>query len=243
MFRFTCAVDLAELVLNNTSVLALDVDYNTDYAEEINTGNGFYLGIAKDYTITGILTQISGTYEKFYMSSDGGFNMEGEISLNTVPTGDTSLVPSSLSFEGASTSNLDLEIQGFVLSISPRVNEYLTLNAAVGYYNGSGTLDYNNSISVDSISINEEWSDSFDLTLEDSIGYKLGASLNYELSDNLNLITTAKYRFLEMDIKALRTNGEYNIDDCILGIPDTVDLPEEEDFSGFEATIGLAYSF
>ena len=179
---------------------------NFDKMDDFDNATGYWIGFKSDYfkNQLGLDYKIGISYEAF--SND----IEANLHISN-PNG-----PEYLKL----SDSLEVEVEGFVINGERTINDYFGITGAIGYYygeisfsekkeefDGTETDIYKNSGSND---LDNDW------------GFKIGLSTDYPLSDNLNVIGNANYRWLELDIE---------------------DSNESIDFDGWELKAGLSYKF
>lgn len=212
---------------------------------------GFYIGIANN-TEAGHRAMIS--YERFNINVSGNanydlwvkyeeealadepeyteleFSREYEINMNTKITMNSAIG----SYEFPLLTDTETEIG--------KVLEYFTVNLGGGYYWGDGqqTISIYNKESLEGtdgdenpVSDEEIFDEeiSYDLSLEGSVGFKVGAGFEVPVDNNLDVFGNFYYRRLEMEIAFDQDNDEEILEGTV------------EDFSGLEFRTGISYTF
>lgn len=212
---------------------------------------GFYIGIANN-TEAGHRAMIS--YERFNINVRGNAEYdlwieveeealeddpdytEVEVSEDYKISINTDLTVNSAigSYEFPLFTETETEIGHFL--------EYFTINLGGGYYWGDGqqTISIYNKESLEGtdgdenpVSEEEIFDEEigYDLSLEGSVGFKVGSGFEVPVDKNLDVFGNFFYRRLEMEIAVDEDEAE--------DFFETI----EEDFSGFEFRTGVSYNF
>ncbi len=189
--------------------------------KELKSTTGYYIGI-------------STKLENIFSNAQKGFTILGQYeSFSDNNTGDLYTEWTDGEVSGTTEGEVDagIDISGFYSGIAYRLNDYLSVNGGLGYYEGElknkGYIKYSTNpvpYAVDN-----------DTDLEGTFGYKVGAAIDYPLTDNIKILCTMNYRFLEMK---LREKIEMTEED------DGFDIDiSSMDLSGFDLELGLSYAF
>lgn len=185
------------------------IDYNLenfDKMDDFDSATGYWIGFKSDYfkNQLGLDYEIGISYEAF--SND----VEANLHISN---------PNGPEYRKLSDS-LEVEVEGFVINGERTINDYFGITGAIGYYYGEISFSEKEEEfdgTETDIYINSGSND-----LDNDWGFKIGLSTDYPLSDNLNVIGNANYRWLELDIE---------------------DSNESIDFDGWELKAGLSYKF
>ncbi len=195
-------------------------DYELDKLDKMNSGTGFFLGLAKDFD----KIRIAGQYENF-SASESGIIMYDVTEIDTPP----------VEYYAEINADIKTDVTGIYLSLgSGQFFKYFNISGGVGYYTGTGNMKMSYYAEEDGVPV-DEGSFEADIDFENSIGYKIGVGVDYPLAESWSLAGNLNYRNLEMKGTAEASGS----------VPGPTVEPEEitEDFSGTELQIGLAYNF
>jgi len=168
--------------------------------DDFDSAVGFWIGLQND-----LGNYKSGVnYEMFSEEVNGNFY---GTDLNT---GDYIKVDDSL----------EIEVDGIYVDFEKPITEYFSINAGIGSY--TGEIRSKEKIVERVSGAVSRYNFSVDADLERNFGFKIGASSNYPLTENLSLSADLNYRKLELDIE---------------------DSSESIDFDGLELKAGLTYKF
>ena len=224
----------------------LDFDYRPDYIDDIRGTNGFYLGITKE--LADSEGNITLQYEKYNTGTEGG--VDGIIKVKDpyyYPQVNSEYI---YQIEFGANTDVDLDIEGLTFNLSQQLNKRLALNGGIGYYRGNGEVVYNQYLKLPPMKMAYYSEDEgvieseslYKLTLEESFGWKVGATYTEILTEDIDFIANANYRHLIMDIYVDDSQAKENLLKELL-FPNKNDFPEEEDFSGLELNVGLSIYF
>jgi hypothetical protein len=129
-------------------------------------------------------------------------------------------------FEGTVSS----ELSGPYGELVYELNDYITFNGAIAFYN------YANKISYAVVDGSYEDSDEMTFVKGNGTGYMLGAELDYPLYESLSVVSSIGYRSVSIDLNEINTAGFSGenfekLEDLILTM------------KGLKFGVGLSYDF
>lgn len=192
-----------------------------DRLDKIKNATGYYLGLSTKLSnlISNGKKEISFTtqYESFSSTKHGSLYTEW-----TEPGDESGITNAQI--------NTGIKVNGLYGGVLYKLNNYLDLTGGVGYYRGQ--LDINGHFEITGLPREEL---NYDTSLKGTVGYKIGARLNYQLSEHFSLLGSVNYRSLVMELA--EEIEEIEIDSPVETSISKVDL------SGLEGKLGLSYRF
>jgi len=175
----------SEIESFNTQMNDLGINEKMD---KLDSSFGFYGGVRFN---TSEKTSIDLTYEKY--SPNTGVDINYTDATNGIDL-DIGM-------------DMNLDINGLVVTGKNKINDIFNLNAGAGYYFGTAkiTSEFSGTDGVGTIDESEEVTEDYS-----GFGFKVGAGVDYELEGNSSLYADLNYRILELDAEDTDTTVNAN---------------------------------